>query len=134
MRRLPRQCGGKESTCQSRRCSFDLWVRKICWSRNGNPFQYSCPENPMDRGAWSQRVRHGYTYTLREASELLFLANQPFVYPHCENELGSPPVSQTGCSCLYQIAHPTVNTCSVHLSVSPPGLKVLLKSLSYSIL
>ena len=32
---------------------------------NGNPLQYSCPENPMDRGAWwarqsmgSQRVRH----------------------------------------------------------------------------
>ena len=20
--------------------------------RNGNPLQYSCPENPMDRGAW----------------------------------------------------------------------------------
>ena len=20
--------------------------------RNGNPFQYSCLENPMDRGAW----------------------------------------------------------------------------------
>ena len=19
---------------------------------HGNPFQYSCPENPMDRGAW----------------------------------------------------------------------------------
>ena len=32
---------------------------------NGNPFQYSCLENPMDRGAWrvtqsigSHRVRH----------------------------------------------------------------------------
>ena len=31
---------------------------------NGNPLQYSCPENHMDRGAWwatvhrSQRVRH----------------------------------------------------------------------------
>jgi len=31
---------------------------------NGNPFQYSCLENPMDRGAWwamvkgSQRVGH----------------------------------------------------------------------------
>ena len=31
---------------------------------NGNPFQYSCLENPTDRGAWlvqsmgSQRVRH----------------------------------------------------------------------------
>ena len=25
---------------------------------NGNPLQYSCPENPMDRGAWRATV-HG---------------------------------------------------------------------------
>ena len=25
---------------------------------NGNPFQYSCLENPMDRGAW-QPIVHG---------------------------------------------------------------------------
>ena len=25
---------------------------------NGNPFQYSCLENPMDRGAW-QSIVHG---------------------------------------------------------------------------
>ena len=25
---------------------------------NGNPLQYSCPENPMDRGAWQVAV-HG---------------------------------------------------------------------------
>ena len=25
---------------------------------NGNPFQYSCPENTMDRGAWQDTV-HG---------------------------------------------------------------------------
>ena len=24
--------------------------------RNGNPFQYSCLENPMDRGAWQLTV------------------------------------------------------------------------------
>ena len=24
--------------------------------RNGNPLQYSCPENPMDRGAWQVTV------------------------------------------------------------------------------
>ena len=24
---------------------------------HGNPFQYSCPENPMDRGAWQATVR-----------------------------------------------------------------------------
>ena len=27
---------------------------------NGNPLQYSCLENPMDRGAWRARV-HGVT-------------------------------------------------------------------------
>ena len=27
---------------------------------NGNPLQYSCPENPMDRGAWWVEV-HGVT-------------------------------------------------------------------------
>ena len=24
---------------------------------HGNPLQYSCPENPMDRGAWQAIVR-----------------------------------------------------------------------------
>ena len=27
---------------------------------NGNPLQYSCQENPMDRGAWQAEV-HGVT-------------------------------------------------------------------------
>ena len=27
---------------------------------NGNPFQYSCLENPMDRGAWRATVRHNW--------------------------------------------------------------------------
>ena len=26
------------------------------WSGNGNPLQYSCLENPMDRGAWQTTV------------------------------------------------------------------------------
>ena len=30
---------------------------------NGNPFQYSCLENPMDRGAWWAMV-HGVTKEL----------------------------------------------------------------------
>ena len=30
--------------------------------RNGNPLQYSCLENPMDRGAWwATRVRHDWS-------------------------------------------------------------------------
>ena len=31
---------------------FNPWVGKIPWRRDGNPLQYSCLENPMDRGAW----------------------------------------------------------------------------------
>ena len=43
---------------------FDPWIRKIPRGGNGNPLQYSCLEDSMDRGAWwakgmgSQRVRH----------------------------------------------------------------------------
>ena len=42
---------------------FDLWVGKIPWTRNGNPLQYSCLENPWRdydrlRSMGSQRVRH----------------------------------------------------------------------------
>ena len=28
--------------------------------RNGNPLQYSCLENPMDRGAWRATVQGGH--------------------------------------------------------------------------
>ena len=33
----PRQCSGKESTCQSRRRGFHPWIRKIPWSRKCQP-------------------------------------------------------------------------------------------------
>ena len=52
---LPRKPSGKEPACQCRkwnRLRFNLWFGKIHWSRYGNPLQYSCLENPMDRGAW----------------------------------------------------------------------------------
>ena len=34
--------------------------RKSLGEGNGNPLQYSCLENPMDRGAWEATV-HGLT-------------------------------------------------------------------------
>ena len=36
----------------------DLWVRKIPGEGHGNPLQYSCLGNFMDRGAWQTTV-HG---------------------------------------------------------------------------
>ena len=35
---------------------------------NGNLLQYSCPENPMDRGAWPSTV-HGVTKSWTQLSD-----------------------------------------------------------------
>ena len=35
---------------------FDPWVGKILEEERGNPLQYSCLENPMDRRAWRAAV------------------------------------------------------------------------------
>ena len=39
---------------------------------NGNPLQYSCLENPMDRGAWWATV-HGVTKSRARLSDLTYL-------------------------------------------------------------
>ena len=35
-----------------KRCGFDPWMGKMPWRKACNSLQYSCLENPMDRGAW----------------------------------------------------------------------------------
>ena len=58
---FPGGTSGKKSTYQCRRCKrhrFDPWVRRILWIGNGNPLQYSCLGNPMNRGPWQAKV-HG---------------------------------------------------------------------------
>ena len=45
---------GKEPVCQCRRP--DPWNGKIPWRRKCQPLQYSCLENPMDRGVWRATV------------------------------------------------------------------------------
>ena len=54
----PGDSDGKDSTCSAGgRPRFNPWVRKIPWRRGWLPIQYSCLENPMDRGAWWATVR-----------------------------------------------------------------------------
>ena len=59
---------GKDVQCRRhKRCGFNPWVGKFPAGGNGNPLQYSCLENPVDKGAWrptvhgSQRVRHSWS-------------------------------------------------------------------------
>ena len=48
---------------------------------NGNPLQYSCLENPMDRGVWQATV-HGITTSQTGLSDLT-LSSCGFAYPLC---------------------------------------------------
>ena len=48
----------QESTCDARDPGSIAGFKRSPEEGNGNPFQYSCLENPMDRGAWWATV-HG---------------------------------------------------------------------------
>ena len=43
---------------------------------NSNPLQYSCLENPMDRGAWQATV-HGVTKSQTQLSDFTFFSKLP---------------------------------------------------------
>ena len=52
---FPGGASGKEPVFQCRRhkrCGYNPWDGKTPGVGNGNPLQYSCLENSMDRGVW----------------------------------------------------------------------------------
>ena len=53
-RGLPWWVSGEESTCNAGEidASSLLGLRRSPGGGHGNPLQYSCQENPVDRGAW----------------------------------------------------------------------------------
>ena len=53
---LQRWHSGKESTCQAGDMGSIPVLGRSPGEGNGNPFQYSCLGNPMDRGAWQAAV------------------------------------------------------------------------------
>ena len=65
-----------QGTC--RRLRFDPWIKKIPWRRAGQPLQYSCLENPMDRGAWQITV-HGVT---KRRTQLKWLNTHTHTHTH----------------------------------------------------
>ena len=52
--------GGRESSCSAGDPDSILGLGKSPGEGNGNPLQYSCLENSMNRGAWKATV-HGVT-------------------------------------------------------------------------
>ena len=60
------------------------WVGKILGEGNGNPLQYSCLENPMDRGAWWATV-HGVAKSRTQLSDFISLQKSPWEWPSILN-------------------------------------------------
>ena len=58
----------KESTCNAGEQGAIPGSRRSSGEGNGNPLQYSCLENPMDRGAW-QFTAHGVTKSQAQLSD-----------------------------------------------------------------
>ena len=48
----------KESTCNLGDLDLIPGLGRSPGAEHGNPLQYSCPENPMDKEAW-QEIVHG---------------------------------------------------------------------------
>ena len=67
---FPGSSDGKESACNAGDQGSIPGSGRSLGEENGNPLQYSCLENPMDREAWpttvhgSQRVRHDWVTSL----------------------------------------------------------------------
>ena len=69
-------------TMQETCVQFLAW-KDLLGEGNGNPFQYSCLENSMDRGAW-QAIVHGITQsdTTESLSLSLSSASNTSSYKH----------------------------------------------------
>ena len=65
---FPRGSDGKESTCSAGDLGSISGSGSSLGESNGYPFQYSCLENPMDRGDWQATV-HGVAKSWRQLSD-----------------------------------------------------------------
>ena len=118
----------KEPVCQCKghkRWGFSPCVRKIPWGGHGNPLQYSCLKNLMNRGAWwvsVHRVTQSQTQLCgtshREIFLLLFFSRQvvsnslgPHGLQHARPPCPSPSPRICLSSCpLDWWCHPTISS------------------------
>ena len=118
----PGGSGGKESTCQSRRCKrlrFDPWFRKIPWSRKWQPIPVSSPEKSHGQRSlagyspWGhKRVRHDCMTEKQHKQMYLVRFSWQVGYPVetiCEKKNAGVPVLD-GRSCSHLLHAHTEST------------------------
>ena len=70
---FPGGSDGKESACNVGDLGSIRGSGRSPWVGNGNPLQYSCLENSVDRGAWQSTV-HGVTKSWTQVNYSYFLS------------------------------------------------------------
>ena len=79
---FPGGSGGKESACSAGDLDSIPGLGRCPGGGHGNPLQYSCMENPMDRGAWQamvHRVTKIWTWLKRLSTMVAQWKNLPAV-------------------------------------------------------
>ena len=76
----PGSSDGKETACNARDLGLIPGSGRSPGEGNGNPLQFSCLENSMDREAWQARV-HGVTKSQTRLTLSFFLSF--FLFFHC---------------------------------------------------
>ena len=67
---FPGSSDGKESACNVGDLSLIPGSGRSPGEGNGNPLQYSCLKNPMDRGAW-QGIAHSIAESWTQLSDFI---------------------------------------------------------------
>ena len=74
---------GKESICNEKDMGLIPGFRRSPEEGNGDPLQYSCLENPMDRGAWLAKVhglqRVGRDWVTKHTCECIKLSKKKYL-------------------------------------------------------
>ena len=69
---FPSDSVGKESVCNAGDLGSIPGSGRSPGEGNGKPLQYSCLENPMDRGAWQATVHGGHKelHTMEQLTQM----------------------------------------------------------------
>ena len=107
---LPFSSDGKEPACNAGDPGSIPGLGRSSGEEHGNPLQYPCLENPMDRGAWRAtvrglgRVRHDWETNTTAAQCFSHASPEPSNH-HCQCPCG-PPWPGTCRLTLWASAHP----------------------------
>ena len=82
---FPGNSNGKQSACNVRDLGSRPGSGRSPAEGHGSPLQYSCLENPMDRGAWQATIHGVIESDMTERLTLLNIYTHKYIYILCSS-------------------------------------------------